>query len=47
MTTVKIISEYERGTFRCTVCAKEFISRDEADIHFSDTHSEEKSTQME
>ena len=36
------MSEYEGGTFRCTVCAKEFLSKDEADRHFSDTHSEEK-----
>jgi hypothetical protein len=31
----------------CTVCAKEFLSKDEADRHFSDTHSEEKTDAME
>jgi hypothetical protein len=41
------MSEYEGGTFRCTICAKEFISKAEADRHFSDTHSEEKTSVME
>ena len=41
------MSEYEGGTFRCTVCAKEFLSKDEADRHFSDAHSEEKTNVME
>jgi hypothetical protein len=29
------MSEYEGGTFRCTICAKEFLSKAEADRHFS------------
>ena len=35
------MSECEGGTFRCTVCTKEFILKDEADRHFSEAHSEE------
>ena len=29
------MSEYEAGTLDATVCAKEFLSKDEADRHFS------------
>jgi hypothetical protein len=32
------MSEYEGGTFRCKICAKEFILKDEG--HFSEAHSE-------
>lgn len=41
------MSEYEGGTFRCTICAKEFILKDEADRHFSEAHSEERTNVME
>jgi hypothetical protein len=41
------MSEYEGGTFGCAVCAKEFILKDEADRHFSEVHSEEKTNVME
>jgi hypothetical protein len=41
------MSEYEAGTFRCTVCAKEFLSKDEADRHFLEVHSNEKTKVME
>ena len=41
------MSEYEGGTFRCTICAKEFLSKAEADRHFSDAHYEEKTNVME
>ncbi len=41
------MSEYEGGTFRCTICAKEFILKDEADRHFSEDHSEERTNVME
>jgi hypothetical protein len=41
------MSEYDEGTFRCTICAKEFLSKDEADRHFKDTHSGEKTNVME
>jgi hypothetical protein len=30
-----------------TVCAKEFLSKDEADRHFSEVHSNEKTNVME
>ena len=35
-----IHSDYVGGTFRCTICAKEFFSKDAADKHFHDTHTE-------
>ena len=41
------MSEYEGGTFRCTICAKEFILKDEADRHFSEAHSEERTNVIE
>ncbi|HJY09346.1 MAG TPA: hypothetical protein VJ250_00230 [Nitrososphaeraceae archaeon] len=41
------MSEYDEGTFRCTICAKEFLSKDEADKHFMDAHSGEKTNVME
>lgn len=41
------MSEYDEGTFRCTICAKEFLSKDEADRHFKDAHSGEKTNVME
>jgi hypothetical protein len=41
------MSEYDGGTFRCIVCAKEFLSKDEADRHFSDSHADEKTNVME
>jgi hypothetical protein len=39
------MSKYEAGTFRCTVCAKEFLSKNEADRH-SEVHSNEKTNVM-
>jgi hypothetical protein len=41
------MSEYEAGTLDATVCAKEFLSKDEADRHFSEVHSNEKTNVME
>jgi hypothetical protein len=41
------MSEYEEGTFRCTICAKEFILKDEVDRHFSEAHSKERTNVME
>jgi hypothetical protein len=41
------MSEYEGGTFRCKICAREFILKDEADRHFSEAHSEERTNVME
>jgi hypothetical protein len=35
------MSEYIDGTFRCSVCAKEFLTREDADKHYQDTHSDE------
>jgi hypothetical protein len=34
--------EYESGTFRCTRCAKEFLTKDEAKKHYKLTHLEEE-----
>jgi hypothetical protein len=33
--------EYVEGTFRCSICAKEFLTRDETKKHIEDTHDEE------
>jgi hypothetical protein len=33
------MSEYESGTFRCRDCAKEFLTKEEADRHHRDHHS--------
>ena len=41
------MSEYEGGTYRCTICAKEFLLKDEADRHFSEAHSDERINVME
>jgi DNA-directed RNA polymerase subunit RPC12/RpoP len=41
------MSEYEGGTYRCAICAKEFLLKDEADRHFSEVHSEERTYVME
>ena len=35
------MSEYVDGTFRCPICAKEFLTREDADKHYQDTHSNE------
>jgi hypothetical protein len=35
------MSEYVEGTFRCSICAKEFLSRDETKKHIKDTHDKE------
>jgi hypothetical protein len=34
------MSEYESGTFRCMDCAKEFLTKDEADRHYIEYHSD-------
>jgi hypothetical protein len=34
------MSEYESGTFRCRDCAKEFLTKDEADRHYKEHHSD-------
>jgi hypothetical protein len=34
------MSEYESGTFRCRDCAKEFLTKEEADRHYREQHSE-------
>jgi hypothetical protein len=41
------MSEYDEGTFRCTICAKEFLSKNEAERHYLDAHGEEKTNVME
>ncbi|MGC2596567.1 MAG: hypothetical protein WA395_00375 [Nitrososphaeraceae archaeon] len=33
--------EYVEGTFRCSICAKEFLTRDETKKHIKDTHAGE------
>ena len=35
------MSEYEGGTFRCKVCAKEFLTKNECDAHYEDIHGDE------
>jgi hypothetical protein len=32
--------EYMEGTFRCSICAKEFLTRDETKKHIRETHAE-------
>ena len=39
--------EYESGTFRCTHCAKEFLTKDEAIKHYKQTHLEEETSALE
>jgi hypothetical protein len=34
------MSEYESGTFRCRDCAKEFLTKEEADKHHREDHSD-------
>ncbi|UVS69898.1 hypothetical protein [Nitrososphaera viennensis] len=34
-------SEYESGTFRCTTCAEEFLTKEDADKHNHETHKQE------
>jgi hypothetical protein len=33
--------DYDAGTLRCQICAKEFISRSEAEEHYKEVHSKE------
>ena len=33
------MSEYVDGTVRCSICGKEFLTRDDADRHYQDVHS--------
>jgi hypothetical protein len=33
--------EYVEGTFRCSICAKEFLTRGETEKHIKDVHDEE------
>ena len=33
--------DYDAGTLRCQICAREFISRAEAEEHYKDVHSKE------
>jgi hypothetical protein len=35
------MSEYVDGTFRCTICAKEFLTKKDADSHYHEDHSTE------
>jgi hypothetical protein len=37
---LQAMSEYESGTFRCMDCAKEFLTKEEADRHHAEHHSE-------
>jgi len=39
--------EYESGTFVCTRCAKEFLTKHEAEKHHKPTHLEEESLAVE
>ena len=40
-TVTSSMSDYEAGTFRCMVCAKEFLTKGEADEHYDQVHSDE------
>ena len=33
------MSEYESGTFRCKECAKEFLTKADADRHYQQDHA--------
>jgi hypothetical protein len=33
--------EYVEGTFRCSICAKEFLTMNETKKHIKDTHAGE------
>ncbi|MGA8842726.1 MAG: hypothetical protein WB511_04015 [Nitrososphaeraceae archaeon] len=33
--------DYDAGTLRCRICAKEFFTREEVEKHYKETHSEE------
>jgi hypothetical protein len=35
------MSDYEAGTFRCKICAKEFLTKYDADTHYQRVHSDE------
>ena len=35
------MSDYEGGTFRCKVCGKEFLTKNECDRHYVDIHDDE------
>jgi hypothetical protein len=35
------MSDYEAGTFRCKICAKEFLTKDNADTHYQRVQSDE------
>jgi hypothetical protein len=39
--------EYESGAFRCTCCANEFLTKDEAKKHYKLTHLEEETHAVE
>ena len=35
------MSDYEGGTFRCIVCAREYLTKREVDSHYNLTHLDE------
>ncbi len=37
----KMEHDYDAGTVRCRICAKEFFTREEVEKHYKETHSEE------
>jgi hypothetical protein len=39
---VTYMSEYESGTFRCEICAKEFLTKNDADKYYLEVHAEEE-----
>ncbi|HJY09507.1 MAG TPA: hypothetical protein VJ250_01060 [Nitrososphaeraceae archaeon] len=36
------MSEYESDTFRCEICAKEFLTKNDTDKHYLEVHAEEE-----
>jgi hypothetical protein len=41
------MSDYDAGTFRCRYCAKEFLTKEDAERHYQNTHSDETTHAME
>jgi hypothetical protein len=45
--SARIMSEYESGTFRCTYCGREFLTKMDAEKHYQKTHSDEITQAMD
>ena len=38
------MSDYVGGTFRCKICAKEFLTKEDSDLHYKENHSNDNQT---